>query len=444
MESGQGSLVDLRSMLASTDAEVLVKAVADSGTGVVRHIDAIVAPPTVPSGWEPRLWRYKLVTFVAGQTTSESLAAAFEPSGSPALPLMSRTLVVPPLGEQLRWERKPGRARWDSMVLTWPTTTFELSRKEPGHSNNPSGYLIGDDCPSFFAYQEAFRAFFYGEYGPGAGQVPQELAVVRVIQASAWIERVLVTPTSLEVRLSGAGVAGLRLELNSPTWRTDTRVAEAGVVTLPMPDGLPPAANLYLSRDMDWLDFRAIGQYPRDELASAGVEIVLPDDPVAEMQALLARGEGQQTEFKRQVPDDSVDSKRTVFKTVAAFANGRGGSIAFGIEKDEATVCGLDSNLDLLQERDRLAQLTRAIVTPAPDIEVRQYEHGGKSLLVLSVDPGENPPYGITLPGRKDKPVEFYIRRDATTFPATSDEVRNVTLATAPQPTHVPPWGVGG
>jgi hypothetical protein len=58
---------------------------------------------------------------------------------------------------------------------------------------------------------------------------------------------------------------------------------------------------------------------------------------------------------------------------------------------------------------------------------------------VLSAQAGTNPPYGITLPGRKDKPVEFY-GRDATTFPATADELRNTVLATAPPSAPGPAW----
>lgn len=145
-------------------------------------------------------------------------------------------------------------------------------------------------------------------------------------------------------------------------------------------------------------------------------------------------------EFKRQLPEDSVESKRTIFKTVAAFANGHGGSIVFGVESDEATVCGLNG-IDLISERDRLAQLARSIVTPAPEVEVRSYEQDGKTLLVLAVSRGSDPPYGITLPGRQGKRVEFYVRRDATTFPARADEIRNVVLASAPQHPTTPHWG---
>lgn len=92
------------------------------------------------------------------------------------------------------------------------------------------------------------------------------------------------------------------------------------------------------------------------------MEVEVPEDPESEIQALLSRGEGLQVEFKRKLPDDSAESKRTVFKTVAAFANGHGGSIVFGIEKDEATVCGLDG-IDPITDRDRLTQLARSIVT---------------------------------------------------------------------------------
>jgi hypothetical protein len=52
-------------------------------------------------------------------------------------------------------------------------------------------------------------------------------------------------------------------------------------------------------------------------------------------------------------------------------------------EKDEASVCGLEA-IDPLMERDRLAQLVRAIVTPAPEAEVRQYDVDGKVLQMRS------------------------------------------------------------
>ena len=406
------------------------------------YIDAIVGPPSEPPRWRQLVWEYDAATFIAGQTSCKALAAALDRDNAQVLPVGAYDLTLPVLSEQLPWQHKPSRARYDSVVLPWPTMIFEpWIQGRPEGQQRPLGYMIGDDCPSFPSYEAAFRAFFYGDFSrsPG-GQVPSGFGTVRLIDSRAWLERVRITPASLEVRLGGSYIVNARVELNSETYRADARATATGEVRLPLPDGLPPGAWLYLSRDRQWLDYRAIGEYTATDLARAGVDVEVPDDPESEIDALLSQGEGLQIEFKRQLPGDSADSKRTVFKTIAAFANGHGGSVVFGVEKDEATVCGLDET-DLITARDRLTQMARSTVTPAPDVEVRSYERDRKTLLVLTVQRGTDPPYGITLPGSKDKPVEFYVRRDATTFPARPDEIKNAVLTAAPPPAINGPWG---
>jgi hypothetical protein len=443
VEIGQGTLSGLRDILSASDKKVFIRAVVQSEQHAVWHLDAIVEPPAEPPGWEPLVWEYEDVSFIAAQVPSRALALALDCDDAQVLPLGGFDLTLPALSGHLSWQHRPSRARYDSVLLPWPTRIFELHL--PGGSGEeqpPHGFLMGDDCPSFPSYEAAFRAFFYHDFSrPAGSHVPSGLATIRVVDDRAWLEGVRVTPASLAVRLGGSAIIGTRVELNSETYRCDARATEAGQVTLPLPDGLPSGAWLYLSRDRRWLDYRAIGDYAGGaDLASAGVDVEVPEDPESEIQALLSQGEGLQVEFKRQLPDQSVESKRTIFKTVAAFANGHGGSIVFGVESDEATICGLDG-IDLIAERDRLAQLARAIVTPAPEVEARSYTRDGKTLLVLTVSRGTVPPYGITLPGRQDKPVEFYVRRDATTFPARADEVRNAVLAAAPSSPATPPWG---
>lgn len=442
MESGQGTLGSLQASLVAADAQVYIRAAVETGRYAVWYVDAVVAPPAEPPGWQPLIWEYDAVTFIAAQVPSRALAAALDRDDAQVLPLGGFNPTFPVLCEQLPWQHKPSRARYDSVVLPWPATIFEpWVHDRPGGEQRPQGYLIGDDCPSFPSYEAAFRAFFYGDFsGSPGGQVPTRFSAIRVVDGTAWLERVRITPASLEVYLGGSNVAGVRVELNCASLRCDARATTTGQVTLPLPDGLPPGAWLYVSRDRQWLDYRAIGEYGAlAELARAGVEVEVPEDPDSEIRALLSQGEGLGVEFKRQLPGDSPESKRTVFKTVAAFANGHGGNVVFGVEKDEATVCGLDG-IDVIAERDRLTQLARSIVTPAPDVEVRCYNHDSKTLLVLAVGRGTSPPYGLALPGRQNGPVEFYIRRDATTFPARSDEIRNTVLATALQPAADPPW----
>jgi hypothetical protein len=428
---GQGTLAALLGVLNHVGARVLARAVFQTGRGAVWHVDAIVGTPTVPGGWRAEVWEYDPVTFVAGEVSSRALAAALDPGDAQVLQLGPFALTLPVLHAQLTWRRQPSRARYDSVALPWPATIFELNRPARPDRQAPQQYLIGDDCPSFFSYDQAFRAFFYGDFAGAPGHhVPSDTALIRMVPGKAWLERVLITPTHMDVIVRGRDVAGTRAELNGATYRADARVSDTGEVRIPLPDGLPDSSWLYLSRDRQWLDYRAIGEYKQDDLARAGIEVELPADPDTEIQALLSQGEGQQIEFKRQLPGDTVDSKRTVFKTVAAFANGTGGTIAFGIEKDEATVCGLD-DIDVIRERDRLIQLTRSILTPAPAVETRQYDVNGKTILALQVDAGPDTPYGIT-PGSKNSPLEFYIRRGATTFPARPEEIRNAVLTRKP------------
>lgn len=439
MENGSGSLATLLASLGGLDVQAFVRVACQAERGAVWHVDAIVGPPAEPAGWQAEVWKYDQVTFIAGQVPSRALAAALDPDDAQVLQLGRHALTLPVLADHLNWWRTPSRTRYDSVALPWPALIFELNQPARPQQQAPPGHLIGDDCPSFFSYDRAFRAFFYGDFSGSPGHhVPSDAAVIRIAAASAWLEHVIITPTHMDVVVCGNDVAGTRVELNGATYRTDARVSDSGQVRLPLPEGLPDGSWLYLSRNKQWLDYRAIGEYGQADLERAGVEIEAPDDPETEIQILLSLGEGQQVEFKSQLPGDTAESKRTVFKTVAAFANGSGGTVVFGVEKDEATICGLN-DIDPLKARDRLIQLTRSIVTPAPAVQSRQYAVDGKTILLLSVEAGPDAPYGIT-PGSKDKPVEFYVRRGATTFPARPEEIRNSVLARVPPTTSSPPW----
>lgn len=108
----------------------------------------------------------------------------------------------------------------------------------------------------------------------------------------------------------------------------------------------------------------------------------------------------------------------------------------FGVESDEATVCGVEDG-DLIKARDRLAQLAWTLVTPSPVVEVRPYEIDGKTVLVMTVEKGDAPPYALQIKGQ----AEYFVRRDATTFPARPGDIRASVLRSAPSPVQATPWG---
>lgn len=242
--------------------------------------------------------------------------AALDQTAGGHLHLGEVAAIVGPFNEQVNWTRKPSRGRHDVVTLPWPTTDYELHPVEARH-DRPSDFLIGENCPSFPSYETAFRAFFYDEFSVFGGQMPLERALIRLIQSEAWLQRVRVTPTQIDLQIAGEP-EGTRVEVNGAQSRMAKRVGRTGRVRLALPVGLPDDAWLYLSRGTRWLDYRVLGHrlISTEDPIRSGVEIEIPDDPESRIDALLSAGEGPSIEYKLKLPDESESSKRKVLKTV--------------------------------------------------------------------------------------------------------------------------------
>lgn len=199
----------------------------------------------------------------------------------------------------------------------------------------------------------AWRAFTEGDFSlSGAQTPPTDLAVICIAETDAWIGHMHVTATQVTVEVHGDAVAGCELELYGVTDRTSQRLDGPGTVTFSLAHGLPDHAWLWLKRGTNWLDYRSVS--PRSgwtgDLARAGVEIEVPIDSQVSVEALIAAGEGPRVEFKRELVE------RRKLKTATAFATGDGGTMVFGIDRDEMTVIGLDDQ-EPTKLRDRLGDL---------------------------------------------------------------------------------------
>jgi hypothetical protein len=199
------------------------------------------------------------------------------------------------------------------------------------------------------------------------------------------------------------------------------------VVRFPLPHGLPPGAWIVLKQRSEWIDRKFIN-YPSTLYADPGVEIVV--EPMTELQALIAGGEGPTVEFKSIVPKPKTDARKKVCATVAAFANGDGGHILFGVDNSGAIV-GL-GEVDIQKECDKVAQFVSSTVTPLPHFRLAWVSEEGNDgsaleVIVLTVDQGDQPPYGVDPAHPK-----YYIRRGATTFEASSDQVRALARSRPP------------
>jgi hypothetical protein len=222
----------------------------------------------------------------------------------------------------------------------------------------------------------------------------------------------------------GCNVEEADLELYGVSERCVRRLSAAGPVTFSQ--GLPAHAWLWLKRGASWIDYRSIDARSvwTGDLNRAGVEIEPPIEPQAHIEALIPSGEGPQTEFKEMLP---TTKERRTLKSVAAFATGDGGTIIFGVNRDEVTVTGIAEG-NTTKQRDELANLIRATVVPMPQVQAQDYRIDGQVVLVLEVEPGQSPPYGLVTPNTRDKP-EFFVRRGASTYPAQPGELREATLS---------------
>lgn len=428
MEYGNSPLGQM--VAAMGEAPTYVRAALDriGDRWALRSLHAVVGAS--PPSWKPARWEYQSFMLVAAEMAASGLLQAFTVVGGQSLTIGQVEATVEASADQASWQRKPSHAPYDTPPLPWPSVDYEIGRRVLPQPGSLTTFQIGDDCPSFPDEQSAMRAFFHGDYSSLSRSAigSHQLAYIRLVRLEAWIDHVQVSPTSLEVHVLGEDRAGTRLELNGATLQASRKVGRSRCVRMALPNGLPDDAWLYLSRDRQWLDYRALG--PRlsgsQDLTAADTR-VLPDDPEGRVRALLAQGEGPRVEFKRQLPGDTNDLVRKVLKTVAAFATGTGGDIVFGIDPDELTLLGVD-DADDHSGRDRIGNLIRRRVVPTPEFQVQVVAVGAAKMLVLGIQAGPSAPYGLQF--QPDQQVEYYVRRGASTYSATQAEVRHSVVST--------------
>jgi hypothetical protein len=415
VDYGVTTLDELRGKLAQIRRSAWVRALAgpvSDEPAALLHLQAVLGPR--PPGWRKQTWQYPQCTFASAQMTAGRLASILEPGAPRRLAIGGIQAVVELQPGQFSFVHAPSLAQYGEIRLPWPSFVYSPATALPT-VGAPEGYLIGaGDVPSFPVFSGAFSAFFTDSFAvTGTGNPQLGRFSIHCVDTGVRIRRVRIRPASLEVSLGGSSLAGTFLELNGTQSRAVVAV-ESSRVVFELPDGLPGDAWLWLKRGSSWLDFRSLSGWGGYRSPDVGIE--LPEDPLAELSRLAAQGEGAGLEYKEKLPDTKPE-KRTVFKTVVAFANGDGGTILFGVA-DDGDVKGLDGNL--AEERRRLVDLIRSLITPPPEVRVRQQEVDGRGVLIADVPPGRGTLYALVVD--QNKP-EYYVRRDGTTYYARPEEL---------------------
>lgn len=424
-ESGQASPEEV---VALVDAEptlwVRGAAVRQEDHWDATHVE--MTSGVAPENWALRRWTYDEVIFLSCEI-SGSEGAAWLRSNEAEIDGVEVRLAGTPEGHTLQWHKRSSLQKYGFFdPLPWPSTLYDLASQSSA-SGPGFGSLIGDG-PSFVSFAQAVAAYFGCALPPG-GSVDHATPVFQMPDLRGRIARVLLGSADIEVHLEGAGLGGMTVELASLAPGPSEGLSDTSpqVVRFPLPHGLPTGAWIVLRTRSEWIDRKFIN-YPNTLNADPGVEIVV--EPMTELQALVSGGEGQTVEFKSEIPAAGTKLRNKVCATVAAFANDDGGHILFGV-MDGGEIVGL-SGVDSQKACDTVAQFVSSTVTPVPQFRVdlvsdESDDGTAPEVIVLTVDQGDQPPYGVDPAHPK-----YYVRRGATTFEASSDQVRALARSRPP------------
>lgn len=381
-----------------------------------------VAPPR----FTMRRWNYDEALFVSFEIDGSTVAAWLR-EGAVTNDDLTVKLPTVPSGQTVQWYRRSSRQAyggWEN--LDWPMTSYQLAG-QPLAGGRGSGALIGDG-PSFVRFAEAVASFFCFTLGPG-GSVDSMSPTFQRQDLAGRISTVRLESAEVSASLEGQALEGMTVELASmePGPSQILSAAQNEVVHFPLPGALPPGAWIVLKRGSEWIDRKFIN-YPNTLNPDPGVEIAV--EPMTEVMAIVSGGEGATVEFKSVLPPSGSELREKVCRTVAAFANGDGGHVLFGVE-DNGGIVGVGA-VDAQETCDTVARFVSSIVTPVPVFQVDgvsvDLDDGESALVVvLTVEPGGQPAYGVNPANPR-----YYIRRGATTFAASSDQVRALARSRPP------------
>ena len=310
------------------------------------------------------------------------------------------------------------RATYGTLFAT-PHTEYRLSARDRGRPSWPAGVLAGPGLPFYPRVDVAASSVLLDISSlPGGWSIPSEMVLLRIAHTGAYFERVRVSSDSFVASVGGDDVGGVRLQVSWTGGRHEEDLTGPGDVIVPVADAASTDTWVALTRDAECLDFRAIsGRWP-DPWGQRDI-VFEPEDIGERLDLMRLAGEDERVEFKRAVPEGDG-----IARAVAAFANGDGGTILVGIGDETAEVVGV---ADPAACRDRLVDIVRNGVAPAPDYELVTCTMRERPVVAMRVEPGEDRPYGVRGTGG----LRYYVRRGATNRVAEPEEMRTICQARA-------------
>jgi hypothetical protein len=311
-------------------------------------------------------------------------------------------------------QRLQGQEHWSRVTTPWPRTEWTISRNFSTQLDYD--VLVGDGSPSFLNFDQALSAFLYQRPHDNNADRSDQWRII-LPQRAGWFPQITIAQTLLTVIVDGDALPGAILELSSPATHAVQLVDAAGTYTFDLPEGLAVDSMLVLRRGDEWLDKRHFPNSVYGKTPDASVIWEQPPGP--ELVTLLAAGEGQHLEVKREVPAKDSEHRRKMLKTVAAFASQDGGTILIGV-RDDLRIVGLPEDTSADQQTLQVVGMIRDTIEPVPLYTTRLIEHEGMRVLAVEVTGG-----GQMYAYRNDRTQvpDFYVRIGPNTVPARTHEI---------------------
>ncbi len=124
------------------------------------------------------------------------------------------------------------------------------------------------------------------------------------------------------------------------------------------------------------------------------------------LEQLIAQGEHSTLEFK-----STIDSAARIAKTLAAFANTKGGTLLVGVS-DNGNIMGISSEL---QEMQKIEQAAQFLCDPPIELSYQTQTIGSKQVLIVTIEESPQKPHCVQeAPGKQTA----YVRAKDKSVPA--------------------------
>jgi hypothetical protein len=377
-----------------------------------------------PPSWKEIEWSYPRTVFISGTASGTEVARQLRVG---VLEIADISVLLPQLQPTVNWQKRQSSASSQYEVLRWPVWECTMASMADNFGSTGDHVISADGSPSFFTFETAVDSYF--GLAPGQTRGQTRYVVYRHQDLRARIDRVRISEDQMTAWVQGDNSVKLILELAGYQPGTSLAISPEQIgssdgVDIPLTEGLPPGAWILTRTGDEWIDRRFLSPFVGGTIAQEGVEFVV--DAGTRLESLVALRERQFIEYKVQVPQGE-NSKRKAMKTVAAFANGEGGSMLIGVD-DERNVVGVDPrSIDSL--RDQMTQMIGSWVEPRPklEFEVLPMSESEKVVLEIQVSPDQEL-HGCGLPSEIRT---IYVRHFGVTERATPQEISTLVKSRA-------------